>query len=154
MLGEIPDYLTRVVEGAHYGWPWTYFGTKDHRVTVPPQYKDEQLRMPDYALGAHTASLGLAFSDGVSFKAPWNRGAFVAQHGSWNRRTYSGYKVVFVEFDANGSPLPTAPRDFLSGFIRDTSSVFGRPVGLLVHNGSLLVSDDSGNVVWRVTPQE
>ena len=148
----VPDYLTLVGEGAFYGWPYSYFGDHlDDR--VEPQRPDlvAQAVVPDYALGAHTASLGLAFADGAeSLPAVFSNGAFVGQHGSWNRRPPSGYKVVFVPFE-DGQPAGD-PIDVLSGFLSAQGDALGRPVGVaLDRNGALLVADDVGNHIWRVT---
>ena len=140
----VPDYLTLVGEGAFYGWPYSYFG--DHvDLRVEPQRPDlvAQAVVPDYALGAHTASLGLAFADGAeSLPAVFSNGAFVGQHGSWNRRPPSGYKVVFVPFE-DGQPAGD-PIDVLSGFLSAQGDALGRPVGVaLDRNGALLVADDA-----------
>lgn len=148
----VPDYLTAVVDGAFYGWPYSYFGAHvDTRVT--PQRPDlvATARVPDYALGAHTASLGLASSVGTSLPAVFANGMFVGQHGSWNRNPYSGYKVVFVPF-ANGQPQNRPPIDVLTGFLNAKGQAQGRPVGVaLDKQGALLVADDVGNTVWRVS---
>jgi glucose/arabinose dehydrogenase len=148
----VPDYMTAVQDGAFYGWPYSYFG--DHvDPRVEPQRPDlvAQAVVPDYALGAHTASLGLAFADGAaSLPAGFRSGAFVGQHGSWNRRPHSGYKVIFVPFE-DGRPAG-APVDVLSGFLSAEGDAFGRPVGVAIdRQGALLVADDVGNRVWRVT---
>ncbi len=147
----VPDYMTSVREGAFYGWPYSYYGAHlDTRVT--PQRPDLVARaiVPDYALGPHTASLGLASSSGSSLPAPFTSGMFVGQHGSWNRTPRSGYKVVFVSF-ASGTPVG-APIDLLTGFLDAKGDARGRPVGVAVdRRGALLVADDVGNVVWRVT---
>ncbi len=153
-LGDelVPDYLTSVKKGGWYGWPYSYFGQiKD------PIWKDEPHQelvdkaiVPDVPLGSHTASLGLAFCTNTIFPKEFNNGAFVGQHGSWNRSTFSGYKVVFVPFE-NGKP--GEPQDFLTGFIADEekSEVYGRPVGVtFTLDGSLLVNDDDGGIIWRV----
>ncbi len=156
-LGDdlVPDYMTSVKEGGFYGWPYSYFGQH-----VDPRIKEADKRpdlvakaiVPDVALGAHTASLGLVFYKGNSFPENFKNGAFVGQHGSWNRSKFSGYKVVFVPF-TNGRPSG-APQDFLTGFIADESKseVYGRPVGVTVlADGSLLVADDGGGKIWRVS---
>jgi glucose/arabinose dehydrogenase len=148
----VPDYITSVKDGAFYGWPWSYFGqTVDTR--VKPERPDMVAKAiaPDYALGAHTASLGLAFSDGARLGSEFKSGAFISQHGSWNRDPYSGYKVIFVPFSA-GKPAGQAV-DVLTGFIDAEREVaFGRPVGVAIDKlGALLVADDVGNVVWRVS---
>jgi glucose/arabinose dehydrogenase len=149
----VPDYLTKVVAGGFYGWPYSYFGTTvDERVT--PQRPDLVAKaiVPDYALGAHTASLGLAFSHGQGWHSDWAQGAFIAQHGSWNRKPHSGYKVVFVPFE-NGRPNG-AMRDVLMGFLSNDGDALGRPVSVaFTQRGTLLVTDDVGNAVWSVRPQ-
>ena len=146
-----PDYMTSVEDGGFYGWPYSYWGDHvDER--VEPQRPDLVSRAltPDYALGPHTASLGLAFTD-PSHAAPLGlRGAFVGQHGSWNRKPPSGYKVVFVPFDRG---RPSGPvYDILTGFLGADGKAYGRPVGVALDGrGGLLVADDVGNTVWRVT---
>ncbi|WP_312366983.1 sorbosone dehydrogenase family protein [Ensifer sp.] len=148
----VPDYMTSVKEGGFYGWPYSYFG-KHIDKRVKPQRPDlvATAIVPDYALGPHTASLGLAFYSGHLFGLEYRNGAFIGQHGSWNRRPRSGYKVVFVRF-ADGEPVGKA-RDILTGFIGADDNARGRPVGVVVdQRGALLVADDVGNVVWRVTP--
>ena len=150
----VPDYMTSVRAGGFYGWPYSYFGQHvDERVKPPRPDLVAQAIVPDYALGAHTASLGLTFYTGDLLPAPYRHGAFVGQHGSWNRKPRSGYKVVFVPFDAQGRPAGP-PRDVLTGFIDDDAGqAFGRPVGVAVDSrGALLVADDVGNRIWRVTP--
>jgi glucose/arabinose dehydrogenase len=148
----VPDYMTSVKDGAFYGWPYSYFGQHvDAR--VKPQRPDlvAMAIAPDYALGAHTASLGLAFYEGKLLPRRFAGGAFVGQHGSWNRNPRSGYKVIFVPF-ADGRPAGP-PEDVLSGFLSPEGRALGRPVGVAVDRaGALLVADDVGNVVWRVTP--
>jgi glucose/arabinose dehydrogenase len=148
----VPDYLTRVVEGGFYGWPYSYFGAHvDERVQPPRPDLVAAALVPDYALGAHTASLGLAFYDAGLLPAPYRGGAFVGQHGSWNRRPPSGYAVIFVPF-AGGLPAGP-PRSVLNGFVDEDGKAFGRPAGVAVdREGALLVADDAGGVVWRVTP--
>jgi glucose/arabinose dehydrogenase len=147
----VPDYITSVQDGGFYGWPYSYFGQHvDER--VKPQNPDLVARalVPDYALGPHTASLGIAFAEGTSLPAPFSEGLFVAQHGSWNRTPKSGYKVIFVPF-SEGKPSG-APIDVLTGFLDNKERAQGRPVGVIQDSqGALLVSDDVGNVVWRVT---
>jgi glucose/arabinose dehydrogenase len=149
----VPDYMTSVKDGAFYGWPFSYYGQHvDER--VKPQRPDlvASATIPDYALGAHTASLGLTFYDGKLFPARYDGGAFVGQHGSWNRKPLSGYKVIFVPF-ANGRPNGT-PEDVLTGFVDEKGDAHGRPVGVAIDkSGALLVADDVGNTVWRVTPK-
>jgi glucose/arabinose dehydrogenase len=148
----VPDYLTAVEEGAFYGWPWSYFGQNvDER--VQPQKPDmvAKARMPDYALGAHVAPLGLAIADSSAMAGKFGAGAFIGNHGSWNRKPPSGYKVVFVSF-VNGQPQGL-PRDVLTGFLSEDGKALGRPVGVaLDKSGALLVADDVGNAVWRVAP--
>jgi glucose/arabinose dehydrogenase len=147
----VPDYLTSVRDGGFYGWPWSYWGAHvDER--VKPARPDMVARAiaPDYALGNHVAPLGLAFSD-ARMAAAFASGAFVGEHGSWNRRPRSGYKVVYVPF-ANGRPSGP-PQDFLAGFLSPEGDAWGRPVGVaLDRTGALLVADDVGNAVWRVAP--
>ena len=152
-LGDelVPDYITSVKDGGFYGWPYAYFGQNED-----PRRKGERPDLvaktivPDVPVGSHTASLGLAFYNKTQFPAKYHNGAFVGQHGSWNRSTLSGYKVVFVPFE-NGKPSGK-PEDFLTGFAESEKKVYGRPVGVTVMNdGSLLVNDDSGNVIWRVS---
>jgi glucose/arabinose dehydrogenase len=147
----VPDYMTSVRDGGFYGWPYSYYGRHvDER--VQPQRPDLVARaiVPDYALGPHTASLGLASSEGARLGARFSNGMFVGQHGSWNRRPQSGYKVIFVPFD-NGKPSGT-PVDVLTGFLDDQGNARGRPVGVAIDgHGALLVADDVGNAVWRVT---
>ncbi|MEJ7758542.1 MAG: sorbosone dehydrogenase family protein [Gemmatimonadaceae bacterium] len=146
----VPDYMTAVRDGGFYGWPYSYFGQNvDPR--VKPQRPDLVARavVPDYALGAHTASLGLVWSGSRTLPAHLARGMFVGQHGSWNRKPRSGYRVVFVPF-VNGVPRGP-PIDVLTGFVNDGGDAMGRPTGVAVdRKGALLVADDVGNVVWRV----
>ncbi len=148
----VPDYMTSVKEGGFYGWPYSYYGAHvDDR--VKPQRPDLVARaiVPDYALGAHTGSLGLAFNDKGAFPARYAGGAFVGQHGSWNRSPKNGYQVIFVPF-ANWAPTG-GPEPVLTGFIDARGHARGRPVGVaLDRSGALLVADDVGNTVWRVTP--
>lgn len=148
----VPDYMTSVKDGAFYGWPYSYYG--DHVDTrVEPRRPDlvQQAMAPDYALGAHTASLGLVFNTGNLFPAEMKDGAFIGQHGSWNRKPRAGYKVIFVPFK-DGKPAG-APQDVLTGFLNDKGEAQGRPVGVrLDKQGALLVADDVGNTIWRVTP--
>jgi len=147
-----PDYMTSVQDGGFYGWPWAYWGqTVDERVKPPrPDMVARSIR-PDFALGAHTASLGLTFYRANAFPARYRGGAFVGQHGSWNRSSPAGYKVVFVPF-ANGMPSGPA-EDFLTGFLAPGNRAYGRPVAVAVdRTGALLVTDDAGDVVWRVAP--
>ena len=153
-LGDdlVPDYLTSVREGAFYGWPYSYFGK-----TVDTRVKDQKPELvakaiePDFALGPHTASLGMVFYKGNAFPQRYQGGVFIGQHGSWNRSQFSGYKVVFVPFRDGKPTMPV--EDFLTGFLADpkTGKTHGRPVGVVVDSaGALLVADDVGNVVWRV----
>ena len=145
----VPDYLTSVKDGAFYGWPWSYYGANvDTRVEPPRPDMVAKALAPDYALGAHVAPLGMAFSDD-RMAAPYNSGAFIGQHGSWNRKPLAGYNVVFVPF-ANGKPNGK-PVEVLTGFVSPYGKAWGRPVGVALDSkGALLVADDVGNVVWRV----
>ena len=148
----VPDYMTSVKAGAHYGWPWSYYGAHvDDRVKPANPAMVAKAIAPDYALGAHTASLGLSFAAAnQALGADYAQGAFVGQHGSWNRNPASGYKVVFVAFQ-NGKPVGL-PKDVLGGFLNAAGEAQGRPVGVTFDKGgALLVADDVGNVVWRVT---
>jgi glucose/arabinose dehydrogenase len=147
----VPDYLTSVKDGGFYGWPFSYYGRHvDTRVAPHPDMVAKAI-VPDYALGNHTASLGLAFSGGTLLPQQYRDGAFVGQHGSWNRKPHSGYKVIFVPF-ANGKPSGQ-PADVLTGFLDADESARGRPVGVAIDKaGALLVADDVGNTIWRVTP--
>lgn len=148
----VPDYITSVKDGGFYGWPYSYYGQHvDARVKPQRPELVAQAIKPDYALGAHTASIGLAFYDKELLPKKYSNGAFVGQHGSWNRKPLSGYKVIFVPF-ANGWPVGL-PEDVLTGFVNEDGEALGRPVGVAVdRTGALLVADDVGNVVWRVTP--
>jgi glucose/arabinose dehydrogenase len=149
----VPDYMTSVRDGAFYGWPYSYYG-QNVDARVKPQRPDlvATAMAPDYALGPHTASLGLAFYKADLFPAPYRGGAFVGQHGSWNRKPLNGYRVVFIPF-ASGKPMGR-PEVFLTGFLNDKGEARGRPVGVAVDKrGGLLVADDVGNVVWRVVPK-
>ena len=147
----VPDYLTAVRDGGFYGWPYSYFGSHvDERVKPPrPDLVAKAIR-PDYALGPHTASLGLAAARGEALPPPYRSGLFIGQHGSWNRKPHSGYKVVFVPFEdgrAAGMPL-----DVLTGFLTDDGKARGRPAGVAIdRQGGLLVADDVGNTIWRVS---
>ncbi|AXQ29120.1 sorbosone dehydrogenase family protein [Solimonas sp. K1W22B-7] len=147
----VPDYMTSVRDGGFYGWPWSYYGPHvDER--VKPQQPEQVAKAiaPDYALGPHTASLGLASSQGTTLPAPYAEGMFVGQHGSWNRKPHSGYKVIFVPF-SGGKPAGQ-PLDVLTGFLSADGKAQGRPVGVaLDHGGALLVADDVGNTIWRVS---
>jgi glucose/arabinose dehydrogenase len=155
-LGDdlVPDYLTHVRKNAFYGWPYAYFGQN-----IDPRRKDERQDLvkktivPDYSLGSHVAPLGIVFNRTNVLPSAYREGAFISQHGSWNRSSLVGYKVVYVPFK-NGKPSGPS-QDFLTGFIADTSTreVYGRPVGLVMQSdGSLLVADDGSNKVWRVLP--
>ncbi|MFT4266547.1 MAG: sorbosone dehydrogenase family protein [Xenophilus sp.] len=146
----VPDYLTAVKEGAFYGWPWSYWGAHvDERVAPPRPDRVAQAIAPDYGLGSHVAPLGLAFSSPRGMPPEFARGAFIGEHGSWNRDPPSGYKVVFVPF--GGGRPQGMPRDFLTGFLSADGKAQGRPVGVaLDRSGALLVADDVGGVVWRV----
>ncbi len=148
----VPDYMTSVQDGGFYGWPYSYFGQNvDERVEPPRPDLVAKAIVPDYALGPHTASLGLAFYEGSLLPERYRHGAFIGQHGSWNRKPRSGYKVVFVPFK-DGEP-DGAAEDVLTGFLDEDERAMGRPVGVAVDKtGALLVADDVGNVVWRVTP--
>jgi hypothetical protein len=147
----VPDYMTAVRDGAFYGWPYSYYGNHiDTRARPPNPGLVEKAIAPDYALGAHTASLGLASSQGTTLPARFEHGMFVGQHGSWNRRPRSGYKVIFVPF-TDGVPSGD-PADVLIGFVKENGDAMGRPVGVGIDNrGALLVADDVGNTIWRVT---
>lgn len=148
----VPDYITSVKDGGFYGWPYSYYGQHvDERVKPQAPAMVAKAIVPDYAVGAHTASLGLAFAKDGVLPAPFGRGAFIGQHGSWNRDPHSGYKVVFVPFGADGKPSGK-PVDLLTGFLNDDEKAMGRPVGVVNdQHGGVLVADDVGNVVWRVT---
>jgi len=147
----VPDYITSVRDGGFYGWPFSYYGKHvDSRPT--PQRPDlvDRAIVPDFALGPHTASLGLTWSGSTSLPARFNSGMFVGQHGSWNRKPRSGYKVIFVPFE-RGMPAGD-PIDVLTGFVRNNGDAMGRPVGVAIdRTGALLVADDVGNAIWRVT---
>lgn len=152
MLGDnlVPDYITSVQDGGFYGWPYYYYGThRDERVEIPANVRLREAIAPDYALGSHTASLGLFFYAYDAFPERYWNGAFVGQHGSWNRSERVGYKVVFVPFS---NATPNGPvQDFLTGFLNDRGEAQGRPVGVAMdQTGALLVADDVGGIVWRV----
>lgn len=149
----VPDYMTSVKDGGFYGWPYSYYGKiVDTRVEPPRPDLVEKSIKPDYALGAHTASLGLAFYQADLLGDKYKNGAFIGQHGSWNRKPLSGYRVIFVPFEA-GKPAGM-PQDILTGFVNGNGDAMGRPVGVVVDNqGGLLVADDVGNTIWRVTPE-
>ena len=150
----VPDYLTSVADDGFYGWPYSYFGDHvDERVKPPRPDLVATALVPDYALGPHTGSLGLAFYDAALFPSRYRNGAFVGQHGSWNRRPRSGYRVIFIPFH-NGRPNGAA-EEILTGFVTEDGEALGRPVGVAVaRGGALLVADDVGNVIWRVTPSD
>jgi glucose/arabinose dehydrogenase len=147
----VPDYMTSVRDGGFYGWPYSYYGQHvDERVGPQRPELVAKAILPDYALGPHTASLGLAFSAGTTLPAMFANGMFIGQHGSWNRRPHSGYKVIYVPFE--GGKPSGVPVDVLTGFLSDEGNAFGRPVGVaLDKQGALLVADDVGNVIWRVS---
>ncbi|MHB2246967.1 PQQ-dependent sugar dehydrogenase [Pseudomonas fitomaticsae] len=147
----VPDYITSVKDGGFYGWPFSYYG-QHIDVRVEPQRPDMVAKAiaPDYAVGPHTASLGLTFAEGNRLPAQFKEGAFIGQHGSWNRKPHSGYKVIFVPFAA-GKPSGT-PVDVLTGFLDKDENALGRPVGVVIdQQGGLLVADDVGNKIWRVS---
>ncbi|WPN31774.1 sorbosone dehydrogenase family protein [Pseudomonas sp. P5_109] len=147
----VPDYITSVKDGGFYGWPFSYYG-QHVDIRVEPQNPDLVAKAiaPDYAVGPHTASLGLTFADNSKLPAPFTQGAFIGQHGSWNRKPHSGYKVIFVPFSA-GKPSGK-PVEVLTGFLNDKEQAMGRPVGVVIDQlGDLLVADDVGNKVWRVS---
>ena len=147
----VPDYVTSVKEGAFYGWPWSYWGQNvDARVQPPRPDMVAKAIAPDYAVGPHTASLGIAFSAKAQLPKTWTSGLFIAQHGSWNRRPKSGYRVIYLPF-SGGKPAG-APVEVLTGFLDADEHAQGRPVDVaLDKSGALLVSDDVGNAVWRVS---
>ncbi len=148
----VPDYMTSIKDGGFYGWPYSYYGkTVDERVKSQRPDLVAKAIKPDYALGAHTASLGLTFYTANKLPSKYNNGAFIGQHGSWNRQPLNGYKVVFVPF-ADGKPSGPL-EDVMTGFVDASGKAKGRPVGVAVDTaGALLVADDVGNVIWRVTP--
>ncbi|ROM74863.1 sorbosone dehydrogenase [Pseudomonas brassicacearum] len=147
----VPDYITSVKDGAFYGWPYSYYGQHvDVRVEPQNPALVAKAIAPDYAVGPHTASLGLTFAEGSRLPAPFTEGAFVGQHGSWNRKPHSGYKVIFVPF-TGGKPVGQ-PVDVLTGFLNADEKALGRPVGVVIDKqGGLLVADDVGNKIWRVS---
>ncbi|MEP6773606.1 MAG: sorbosone dehydrogenase family protein, partial [Polaromonas sp.] len=147
----VPDYLTSVRDGAFYGWPYSYYGRNvDDRVKPPQPDLVAQAVVPDYALGSHVAPLGMVFSEGSALSPSLAAGVFIGEHGSWNRVPHSGYKVVFVPF-RQGLPAGL-PVDVLSGFLSAEGHAYGRPVGVAMdRRGTLLVADDVGNIVWRVS---
>jgi glucose/arabinose dehydrogenase len=145
----VPDYLTSVQEGGFYGWPWSYYGNHvDERVHPPRPEMVQKAIKPDYALSSHVAALGLTFSMNSSLPEPYRNGAFIGEHGSWNRKAFNGYKVVYVPFE-NGKPAGKA-QDVVTGFL-EGDQARGRPVGVAIDGtGALLIADDAGNAVWRV----
>ncbi|BBH34863.1 sorbosone dehydrogenase family protein [Pseudomonas bijieensis] len=147
----VPDYITSVKDGAFYGWPYSYYGQHvDTRVEPQNPTLVAKAIAPDYAVGPHTASLGLTFAEGSTLPAPFTEGAFIGQHGSWNRKPHSGYKVIFVPF--NGGKPVGQPVDVLTGFLNADEKAQGRPVGVVIDKqGGLLVADDVGNKIWRVS---
>ncbi|HEY6640847.1 MAG TPA: sorbosone dehydrogenase family protein [Povalibacter sp.] len=147
----VPDYITSVKDGGFYGWPYSYYGQNvDERVEPPRPDLVAKAIPPDYAVGAHVAALGLTFVRSDALGANYRDGAFVGLHGSWNRNPPSGYKVIFVPF--SGGKPNGAPQDVLTGFLDSAGDALGRPVGVAIdHKGALLVADDVGNVIWRVT---
>jgi glucose/arabinose dehydrogenase len=147
----VPDYLTSVKEGGFYGWPYSYWGQHvDTRVPANPEMVAKAI-VPDYALGNHVAPLGLVFYSDTLLPERFRAGAFIGEHGSWNRKPLSGYKVVFVPF-SNGRPSGN-PVDVLTGFVDQDGEALGRPVEVAIDKtGALLVADDVGNTIWRVTP--
>lgn len=149
----VPDYLTSVKDGGFYGWPYSYYGQHvDTRVSPPQPDLVARAIVPDYALGNHVAPLGLAFSEGTLLPEELRSGAFVGEHGSWNRNPHSGYKVVFIPF-VEGKPSGQ-PIDVLTGFLDDDKNALGRPVGVAMDKtGALLAADDVGNVIWHVSPR-
>lgn len=156
MLGSdlVPDYLTAVELGDHFGWPWYYWGGYvDERVEPRNPQLQQYAKRPDYALGPHVAALGLTFAGDARLGDRFARGAFIGEHGSWNRKPLSGYKVVFVPFTQQGWPVRGAkPIDVLTGFVANEDETHGRPVGVIAdRTGALLVADDVGNVIWRVS---
>ena len=147
----VPDYMTSVKDGGFYGWPYSYYGQHvDKRVQPQNPVLVAKAIVPDYALGAHTASLGLATAKGNTLSPQFTNGMFIGQHGSWNRKPFGGYKVIFVPF-TNGEPNGE-PIDVLTNFINNKGEAQGRPVGVLVNKrGALLVADDVGNTIWKVS---
>jgi len=155
MLGSdlVPDYLTDVDEGDFYGWPWYYWGGFiEPRVEPEAEDRRQYVKRPEYGLGAHTAPLGMTFTEGLDLGARWANGALIARHGSWNRDPVAGYDVVFVKFGANGKPLDALPITMLDRFLAaDGKTTRGRPADVKVaKDGSALVADDTGGVIWRV----
>jgi glucose/arabinose dehydrogenase len=160
MLGSdmVPDYMARVSLGDFYGWPWYYWGGfVDDRVDPDSEDRSSYVRRPDYALGAHVAPLGISFVTNPALGAPFTNGTFVALHGSWNRVPRAGYSVVFVPFGPDNRPMDALPIEVLRGFINAEGKAMGRPADARqARDGALLVADDVGNIIWRVsraTPQ-
>ena len=157
MMGSdlAPDYISAIELGDNFGWPWYYWGGyPDQRVEPDNPELQQYSKRPDFAMGPHVAALGLTFAKGAMLGAKFANGAFVGEHGSWNRKPPSGYKVVYVPFAANGFPVNGAkPVDVLTGFLSaDGDTAYGRPVGVAIGaDGGLLVADDVGNTVWRVS---
>ena len=154
-LGDdlVPDYFTSVKDGGFYGWPYSYWGNHpDPRMEGKGADMAAKAIVPDVSMGAHTASLGLAFDEQGLMPGRWKGGAFIGQHGSWNRSTFSGYQVAFVPFK-NGRPTGKV-EEFLTGFIvgGDSKDVYGRPVGVAFTKNALLVADDAANTIWRIAP--
>jgi glucose/arabinose dehydrogenase len=154
MIGSdlVPDYLTEVEFAAFYGWPWNYWGGyEDKRVQPERPELREYTKRPDFGLGVHVAPLSVTFSSGAALGAPFDHGAFIGLHGSWNRKPAAGYKVVYVAFDEKGAPTGK-PVDLLTGFLNGEGQAQGRPVDVLVNkDGSILVSDDVGGMIWRIS---
>ncbi|MFC0101812.1 PQQ-dependent sugar dehydrogenase [Sphingopyxis terrae] len=155
MLGSdlVPDYLTDVDEGDFFGWPWYYWGGfTDPRVAPEAEDRRQYVKRPQYALGAHVAPLGMTFTNGLDLGDRWANGALIALHGSWNRDPVSGYDVVFVKFGDNGKPLDALPVTLLDQFVaKDGKTTRGRPADVKVaKDGSALVADDTGGIIWRV----
>ncbi|WEK29887.1 MAG: sorbosone dehydrogenase family protein [Candidatus Pseudomonas phytovorans] len=148
----VPDYITSVKDGGFYGWPYSYYGQHvDARVKPQDPQQVAKALVPDYAVGPHTASLGLAFTEPGVLPPPFTQGALVGQHGSWNRKPHSGYKVIFVPFGASGKPVGK-PVDLLTGFLDERGNAMGRPVGVITDGrDGVLIADDVGNTVWRVS---
>ena len=143
--------MTAVKDGGFYGWPWSYYGQHiDDRVKPENPAMVAKAIVPDYALGTHTASLGLTFTDGAALGPEFSSGVLVAQHGSWNREPVNGYRVAFIPF--RGEQPSGPPVDFLSGFLTRDGHAHGRPVDVVIDKkGGALVTDDTGNIVWRVS---
>jgi glucose/arabinose dehydrogenase len=155
MLGSDspPDYLSTVDFGGFYGWPWYYWGGfTDKRTQTKRPDLQQYTKRPNYALGPHTASLGLDFAGTARLGSDFANGAFIGQHGSWNRTPPSGYKVIYVPFNERGFPTGAKPVDVLTGFLGKDGKARGRPAGVTVdRRGALLVADDAGNRIWRVS---